>query len=348
MNSLLSPDRLKALTERFSTCRIAVVGDFFLDKYLDIDPHLEEPSVETGKPAHQVSSVRCFPGAAGTVVSNLSALGVGTLHAVGFSGEDGEAWELRQGLAAIQCSTEHLHVTPGRFTPTYTKPRNMHVSGLDGEYSRIDIKNRHTTPIETEHAIIASMTALVSEVDAVIVMDQVEARNCGAVTTTVREHLAMLAENNLNVVFWADSRRRIREYRNVITKPNEFELTGNDDPLPGDTVDAAELQSAAAQLRRETGAPVFATCGANGIFVTDPEWTAVPAIRLTGEIDTTGAGDSATAGCVLALCSGATCAQAAVVGNLVASITVQQLATTGTATSAQLEPCLQTWLKQNG
>ncbi|MCH2212134.1 MAG: PfkB family carbohydrate kinase [Fuerstiella sp.] len=348
MSSLLSPERLKSLVECFSDCRIAVVGDFFLDKYLDIDPCLEEPSVETGKPARQVASVRCFPGAAGTVVSNLSALGAGTLHAAGFTGDDGEAWELRRGLTAMRCSTEHLHVVPERFTPTYTKPRNMSVSGLDGEYSRIDIKNRQTTPTETEHAIIASITDLVSEVDAVIVMDQVEARNCGAVTAMVREHLGTLAENNPDVIFWADSRRRIREYRNVITKPNEFELTGNDDPVPGDTVDAAELQSAAAQLRTKTGAPVFVTCGANGMFVTDPQWTAVPGIRLTGEIDTTGAGDSVTAGCVLALCSGASCEQAAVVGNLVASVTVRQLATTGTACSSQLGLCLQTWLEQVG
>ncbi len=83
------------------------------------------------------------------------------------------------------------------------------------------------------------------------------------------------------------------------------------------------------------------------MYVTDPDWTAVPGVRVSGETDTTGAGDSATAGCVLALCAGATCPEAALIGNLVASITVQQLATTGTARPEQLVDRLQMWRDQN-
>jgi len=147
-------------------------------------------------------------------------------------------------------------------------------------------------------------------------------------------------------MFWADSRRRIREYRNVIIKPNEFEAIGNDDPRPGDTVDPVELQGAARKLSETTQAPVFITRGADGMFVTDPEWTPVPGVRVEGETDTTGAGDSATAGCVLALCAGATCPEAALVGNLVASITVQQLATTGTAEPDDLPARLSLWHEQ--
>lgn len=348
MKPLLTSRRLEELIARFSSSRIAVLGDFFLDKYLDIDSSLEELSVETGKPAHQVASVRCSPGAAGTVVSNLRALQTGTLHAIGFAGDDGEAWELRRGLDRLGCSSSHLHTAPERFTPTYMKPRDQSIPGLEGEHSRIDTKNRQPTPPQTERAIMASVEELVQDVDAVIVMDQAEARDCGAVTGAVRAHLADLALEYSNVIFWADSRRRIREYRNLIIKANEFEAIGNDDPRPGDAVDAAELEQAAVRLREQTAAPVFVTRGADGMFVTDPEWTAVPGVHVDGETDTTGAGDSATAGCVLALCSGATCAEAAVVGNLVASITVQQLATTGTAQPDQLPERLELWLQQNG
>ena len=348
MNSLLSSQRLQELIAGFSCSRIAVLGDFFLDRYLDIDPALEELSVETGKPAHQVVNIRCFPGAAGTVVSNLAALGTGTLHAVGFSGEDGEAWELRRGLADLGCSTSHVHATPDRFTPTYTKPRNRNVRGLEGEHSRIDIKNRQIIPPEIEQEIITSIKNLVSQVDAVIIMDQVEAADCGAVTGLVREELAVLAGDNPHVIFWADSRRRIRDFHNSFTKPNEFELIEKHDRQPGDTVDPDELQRAATGLRQKSGAPVFVTRGADGMCVTHPDWTVIPGIRITEETDSTGAGDSATAGCVLALCSGATCTEAAVVGNLVASITVQQLATTGTASPGQLQARLDLWLEQHG
>ena len=137
--SLLATERLEEIVSRFSQARIAVLGDFFLDKYLDVNPEWEEPSVETGKPAHQVAAVRCYPGAAGTVVSNLSALEAGTLHAIGFTGDDGEAFELRRGLEKLRCSTDHLYTARERFTPTYLKPRDMTVPGW-----RVSI--RATTP----------------------------------------------------------------------------------------------------------------------------------------------------------------------------------------------------------
>ena len=71
--------RLKELLDRFPSQRIAVIGDYFLDKYLETDPALIEQSVETGLPANQVVSVRCHAGAAGTGVNNLAALGVESL-----------------------------------------------------------------------------------------------------------------------------------------------------------------------------------------------------------------------------------------------------------------------------
>ena len=43
--------------------------------------------------------VRPQPGAAGTIVNNLVALGIGEIHAVGFCGDDGEGYELRRALA---------------------------------------------------------------------------------------------------------------------------------------------------------------------------------------------------------------------------------------------------------
>ncbi|NUQ65679.1 MAG: carbohydrate kinase, partial [Pirellulales bacterium] len=99
-------------------------------------------------------------------------------------------------------------------------------------------------------------------------------------------------------------------------------------------------------LRAEVGGPIVATRGADGVVVSDPELTAVPGVRVEGPIDPTGAGDSATSGVVLALAAGATLPEAALVGNLVASITVQQLATTGTARPEELPPRLDLWRTQ--
>jgi bifunctional ADP-heptose synthase (sugar kinase/adenylyltransferase) len=57
---------------------------------------------------------------------------------------------------------------------------------------------------------------------------------------------------------------------------------------------------------------------------------------VEGEIDIVGAGDSVMASVVSALCSGADPTEAALLGNIVASITVQQIGTTGTASRKQV------------
>lgn len=344
----LSQQRLAHLMKRFPAARIAVVGDFFLDKYLYVDRSLEELSVETGKPAHQVVEVRTAPGAAGTVISNLAAMGAGTLVAVGMTGDDGEGFELRKGLDRLNCSTDYLHKVHDRHTPTYLKPRDVHDSSLAGEHSRYDTKNRYATSAETQEKIIASIDSLLPELDAIVVMDQVDEEDCGVVTGVVREALAHRAQTCPDVVFWADSRRNIRRFRHVIIKPNQFEAVGHDSPGPDDEVELARLRIAVEKLRQQNGATVVATRGPSGMVIRDTDWTLVPGVKVAGEIDPTGAGDSVSAGAVMALCAGAELSEAVVVGNLVASITVRQIATTGFARPEQLPERLSLWHKQCG
>jgi len=342
----MSAERLGELIAAFPRLRIAVLGDFFLDKYFDVDPAAAELSVETGKKAHQVARVRHSPGAAGTVVCNLASLAAGTLHAIGFSGDDGESYELRGDLDRLGCHTEHLHRAADRVTPTYLKPRDQDDPSLDGEHQRYDIKNRTTTPEAVQRKIIESLDTLLPELDAVIVADQVEQPDCGVVTALVREALAERATQHPHVIFWADSRRRIRQFCGCIIKPNQFEAMGRDEPMPGDTVNLDELLSDMQQLRAAHGSPICVTRGAQGMIVSDPEPTLVPGVRLDGPTDPTGAGDSATASAVLALAAGAKLPEAALLGNLVASITVEQLAVTGTARPEQLADRLRKWQSQ--
>ncbi|MBN2021981.1 MAG: hypothetical protein JW809_04240 [Pirellulales bacterium] len=339
--------RLRQLIGRFGSVRVAVVGDFFLDKYLDVDTALAERSIETGKTAHQVTAVRTSPGAAGTVVCNLAALGAGAIWAVGWTGDDGESFDLRKGLAALGCQIDHLHAAPDRMTPTYLKPRDRARAGLEGEHDRYDTKNRRPAPPALDHKVLASLDALLPNVDAVAVLDQVEEEDRGVVTTMLREALAERVRAYPKVVFWADSRRRIRRFRGAIVKPNQFEALGVEQPPLDAPVDLAVLAEALRTLGRETGGPIFVTRGPQGMAVFDrEELTVVPGVRIEGPVDPTGAGDSATAGALMALASGATLPEAALVGNLVASLTVTQLATTGTARPDELPPRLAQWREQ--
>src|SRR5437764_15032851 len=135
--------------------RIGVVGDLFLDRYLDIDAALTESSVETGLDAYQVVRVRSYPGALGTVVNNLAALGVGKILPVAFYGDDGEGYELQQALNRLPAIEKGgLYVTPQRHTPTYTKPMLGRAGEVPRELNRLDIKNRTPTPALTEGNVL--------------------------------------------------------------------------------------------------------------------------------------------------------------------------------------------------
>ncbi len=93
------------------------------------------------------------------------------------------------------------------------------------------------------------------------------------------------------------------------------------------------------QLAQRVGRPVFCTRGEQGTLVVEPgrrDGILVPAYAVAGPIDPVGAGDSTSAAIACALASGATHAVAAAFGNLVASITIQQLGTTGTASPEQI------------
>jgi sugar/nucleoside kinase (ribokinase family) len=131
---------------------------------------------------------------------------------------------------------------------------------------------------------------------------------------------------------------RIGAYRHQIIKPNEREAwAAVHGAPPGTTPTPDESAACALTLHGRTGRPVFLTVGDRGILViADGQATHVPAVAVSGPIDIVGAGDSAMAAIATSLCAGATPVEAATLANLVASITIQQLGTTGTATRVQV------------
>src|SRR5687768_18284864 len=119
----MTVQRFEEIVAGYGALRIAVAGDFCLDRYLEIDPALSETSIETGLPVHNVVNVRSQPGAAGTILNNLVALGIGEIYPVGFAGEDGEGSELQASLRNRRgVRLDHFWQTDQRRTFTYCKP----------------------------------------------------------------------------------------------------------------------------------------------------------------------------------------------------------------------------------
>jgi len=345
MEPLMTPERLEAIRSRFASLSIAIVGDVFLDKYLDIDRTLSDVSLETGKEVYRVVRIRCYPGAGGNVAQNLTALGVGRVATISVVGADGEGFDLKRALRRSGIETGWLIESPDRVTPTYTKPMMSEPGKATYEMERIDIENHQPLPAEIEETVIATLNAHIDELDGVIVIDQ--ARTGGVVTDRVRAFVAELAERHPQKVFFADSRYNVGKFRSVIIKPNRQEAAqaiGISDP---DRASREELLRGARALADRTGRPVVLTLGEQGLMVIEPgRETPIPAYRATGPTDIVGAGDSVTAGLVASLCGGASLSEAALIGNLVASITIQQIGVTGTATPDQVRARLREYNAQ--
>ncbi len=335
----LSPTRLRTLVEAFPALRIGVVGDFFLDSYLECDPSLDEKSLETGKTCYQVIGYRRQPGAAGNVAANLRALGVGSVEAVGYCGDDGEGYELRRALRQLGLDLTGFLTAPGRLTPTYGKPCYV-AGGQRGrpvleELERLDVKNRRPTPINIQRTLINHVRQRLSRWDGLVLVDQVAAANCGVLTTRVRRAIINALGSQPKLVVLADSRTRIGLFKRAMLKPNQREAWA---ALGGHgRLSLKTARHHARILSNQTGRPVFLTLGNRGILVADGHAVEhVPAVRLAAPVDPVGAGDTCAAAICAALAGGAELAEAASIACLAASITTQQIGTTGTASPTEL------------
>jgi rfaE bifunctional protein kinase chain/domain len=343
---VLDAPALEEILTRIPHLTIGVVGDLFLDRYLDLDAALTEPSLETGLDAYQVVNVRSSPGAAGTVVNNLAALGVGRVCPLAVVGDDGEGHELRQALKRMPAvDSRGLILSAERRTPTYTKPMLCERGKTPCELNRLDIKNRHPLPADVEERIVQALRELWPRVDGMVVLDQVSETDCGVITARVRQALAELSATQPSKFVLADSRERIGLFRGVCLKPNRHEALQAAGLADADGSEI--LERAVVHLARQAGRCVFCTDGARGILVASPQLddnakpSRIAAYPVSGPLDIVGAGDSTSAALICALSSGARVETAAAFGNLAASITIQQIGTTGTASPPQLR---QRWL----
>lgn len=335
---MLTRARLESLLRSYSRLTIGLLGDLFLDRYLEIEPGIEELSIETGHEAYQIPRIRNSPGALGTVINNLAALGVRTLVPVTVIGDDGHGYDLLQQLRRLPVDVSHILQVDDRLTPTYTKPLRQSPSGEWVELNRLDVRTRGPLSRSALSALQTHLHTVFQQVDGLIVLDQVNEENWGVVGPVVRSWLPELVRGQPGKLLFVDSRRHIGNFECGSLKGNRTEfanaVTENKSVAPAD-VPAAEM---ALELANKTGRAAFCTLGEAGTVVARPQSTpvVVPGYPVRGPVDIVGAGDSATAGIVSSLLAGADELEAAAIGNLVASITVQQLGTTGTASPSQV------------
>ena len=335
----MKEDRFTELAGRFSDLRVALVGDFCLDRYLEIDPAQAETSIETGLDVFNVADVRSQPGGCGTILNNLSALGVGTVFPVGFAGEDGEGYELMRALGQVGCvELEHFFQTPERRTFSYTKPMVIEPGKSPRELNRLDFKNWSHTPESVQGRVIESLNALAKRVDAMVLLEQVDEADTGVLAGGVLEALGQLRRDNPDLLILADSRRGLGHFPAVGLKMNREEFA----VMTGEAVDMplADLCAAIGRLATDRGQAVFVSLSEEGIAGAKPGEVSehMPCLPLRGEIDIVGAGDAVMANLAMGLAAGAEIVEAMEFAMAAASVVVHQLGTTGTANLEEIRP----------
>jgi rfaE bifunctional protein kinase chain/domain len=324
--------QIKSILEKIKSAKVAVYGDFCLDAYWIMDTRKSEVSIETGLQAEAVEKHYYSPGGAANVVANLAALEPAQITVIGVVGNDIYGRELAAQLQGLGADTSALFIQKEQFqTYAYLK---RYVEGV--EEPRIDFGVYNKRSLETDELILARLEGVLQTHDAVIFNQQV----VGSITNDgfIEKANALFEQYNDKIVL-VDSRHFNERFSNVYRKVNDVEAAH----LNGVRVEPRTVLSQSTVLQygqalfNQSQKPVFVTCGARGITVFDSTgYHEHPALQLTTQLDTVGAGDTVISAITLCLAAGISPQAAAQFANFAAAVTVQKLFITGTANGDEI------------
>jgi len=153
----------KIINKRFSSVKIAVIGDLMLDQYLW--GRVSRISPEAPVPVVRVERKTCSLGGAGNVAHNLVALGCQT-YLIGVVGIDTEADIVRSEMLRLNIPIDNLVVDPNR--PTTIKTR---VISNSQQLIRLDNESTEAISHKIEQDLLELSISKLESVDLVILSD---------------------------------------------------------------------------------------------------------------------------------------------------------------------------------
>jgi rfaE bifunctional protein kinase chain/domain len=328
----MKSELLQEVLKRISTVKIAVIGDFCLDAYWFVDESKSEISIETGHATRPVGQQKYSLGGAGNVTSNLAAMEVKDIRAFGVIGKDPFGPEMVRIMINAGINTDNLLVQEKEWaTHVYIKP---YIG--ESEQNRIDFGNFNRLSEETANQLINNLQKEVSNVDLVIINQQVLS---GIHTDYFKKKLVEVITRFPEKIFIADSRNYNDFYDGAYRKMNDTEasLQCGIKRAPDEAVPYAEAINSAKTLYKRYKKPLFITRGSKGsLTVNESGVTETHGLMIISKVDTVGAGDSYLAGAAATLAAGYSIETAAEIGSYVAGVTVQKLFTTGTASPTEV------------
>ena len=274
---------MHTLLDRFSSVRVAVIGDLMLDSYLNGE--VSRISPEAPVPVIRATSERVVAGGAANVAANLAALGV-QVHVVGICGEDAARDELVACLAAVghvDCS--RIVATPGRRTT-----KKLRIIGAHQQIVRID--HEDVLPFDTavEDRCIAAATAAIDASDVVVLSDYSKGVCSDRLVAAVVAHAARRGTH----VLVDPKRLDLSVYRGAsILTPNRKELS-EATQMACET--DAEATAAARKAQEACGADILLTRSEKGMSFFPLHGAPVHLATVAQHVfDVSGAGDTVVA-----------------------------------------------------
>lgn len=337
--------RLKRLIPAFRKVRVAVVGDFMLDRYVWGTAHRLSP--EAAVPVVDFVSQGDFAGGAGNVAANLGALGA-RVEAFGVVGgrkvpggkvsDDGAGAALRACLRGANIAERGVLADVERITTLKTRIIARHQ-----QIVRIDHERRDTLAPELEEKLFRLLVATLKGLDALLLSDY----DKGLITDAFAERVLHACHKFKVPVFVKPKTSRLFAYRGaraIVCNAKEagFYVTRS-------LADEKSIEEAGRGLLAHFGsAAVVITRGEKGMSVfeeTTPRHLNIPATSFevtyarVGQrgidreasgrqvFDVTGAGDTVLSVLSLAVAAGASLPEAAYLANIAAGVVVGKLGT---------------------
>ena len=326
-------DDSKVLSEgidKFSSCRILVVGDVIMDEFLW--GRVERISPEAPVPVVQVEEESLVLGGAGNVVNNIISLG-GQALLCGVVGNDAMGRELVHMLEKMNSPSHGLVVEDRR--PTTIKTR---VVAHSQQVVRVDREESEPVTEASIEGIITTVEEQTGSIDAIVVSDYGK----GVVTRSLMDGLRSLGQDGQPILAVDPTVRNLALYKDVtLITPNNYEAQ----QMSGIHIeDDQSLRRAGAHLLEELGCQtVLITQGDKGmtLFESNGQTTQIPTVARK-VFDVSGAGDTVIATFTLALAAGMKPSDAALIANLAAGIVVGEVGTATVAASRLKEIMIDT------
>ena len=329
----MNHNELLPFISKFPDARIMVIGDLMVDEY--IWGNVSRISPEAPVPVVSVTSESLRLGGAGNVVNNIHTLG-GKVLLTGVVGNDDMGRKVTHDLRKMGLDTKGIIVEPERVTTVKTRiiAQHQQVVRYDREITR---------PIQPENIqkILSLLEAGIHELDAVLVSDYGK----GVICEPLMERVRSLTQGAGKILAVDPKVKNFPFFREVsIITPNHFEAA----EAAGRWILSEEdlLAVGRTLLMRLQAKSVLITRGEKGmtLFQDNGEVTHIP--TMAKEVyDVTGAGDTVISVLTLAMASGATARQAAILSNIAAGIVVGEVGT-ATIRTSELDDAIRNGIRE--